>query len=500
MTEEEYGRLAGAEHLRRFGQYFTPPKAAEFMARWACPGAERVLDPAVGNSVFLKAARQAEPSCRLFGCELDPAVLDSFGNPTGAEVCPGDYMTSGWEERYDAILCNPPYGRFQSVDNRTEALEEIFRHTGVRYSRYTNLYALFLLKSIHQLSRKGRLAYLIPSEFLNSRYGEPIKRLLVEQKLLRAILRFEEDRALFPNAVTTCCILLLDREEKEVADFCQIGRPEDLTLPLTGGRHIPYKALKPGEKWRGLFCGEEAPRSGKLCPLSRFCTVSRGIATGANSFYCLTKQQAEAQGLSPRDLTPCVCRSAQVEGPVFTEADFERLSRSGKPCFLLDVRREPDKALRTYLEQGRAQGVDRRYIPARRKPWYSVEQKAAAPIWASSACRGSIRFIRNLAGVKQLTTFHGITMKEDFSQDADLLFCTLLAPSVQKLLLENRKEMGGGLQKFQPNDLNTALTVDLPAISQADRQGILAIYEELKAGGCPRMGERLDRLLAPYLE
>lgn len=500
MDEAKYGKFAGAEHLRQFGQYFTPPEVAEFMVGWAFRGGERVLDPAVGNSVFLKAARRLAPSCTLRGWELDPVILEYFGNPAQAGLRQGDYLLAeDWDEQYDAIVCNPPYGRFQSVERRGEKLERLFRHTGLRWSGYTNLYTLFLLKSISQLSRRGRLAYLIPSEFLNSRYGGPVKRLLVEQGLLRAILRFEEDKKIFPNAVTTCCILLLDREEKSGADFYSLKDLCELTLPLTGGRHVPYGELDPEAKWRGLFCGERAGENGKLRPLSDFCTVSRGIATGANGFYCLSREQAERYGLDRRDLTPCVCRSAQIKGSVFTEADFEELARSGKPAYLLDVQREPDGRLLAYLERGREQGVDRRYIPARRKPWYSVEQKEPAPIWASSACRGNIRFIRNLAGVKQLTTFHGLYMKEAFSADTDLLFCTLLAPAVQNLLLSNRKEMGNGLRKFQPNDLNDARTVDIGALSEGDEKDILSIYEDLKAGAAFQWEACLDEILLPYL-
>ena len=497
--EETYRKKVGRAHLKAYGQYFTPPEAAAFMARWACAGGGRVLDPAAGGSVFLKAAAEAAPTCRLTGYEVDPLMLDHFGNPAGAELRCGDYLKSDWSERYDAILCNPPYGRFQSIPNREELLEELFVRTGVRYSRYTNLSVLFLLKSICQLSDRGRLAYLLPLEFLNSGYGESVKRLLVEQRLLRAVLRFEQDGELFPDAVTTCCILLLDREEKNTASFYSLGSLKELdTLSPEGVRQVPYERLEPRAKWLPLF-GEETERSGGLRPLSDFCTVSRGVATGANGFFCLSAPQIEALRLKKSYFRPCICRSAHVTGSLFTAEDFEALSQRGRPVWLLDIREEPDEALKAYLRQGVALGVDRKYLPAHREPWYAMEQREAAPIWISSACRKTLRVVRNLTGVGNLTTFHGIYVRPEFEADTDLLFCTLLAPSVQRLLLSNRKEMGGGLTKFQPGDLNDAPIPDLEAFSPKDRAAVLELYRQLLEGSCPDLEQGLDSILEKYI-
>ena len=148
------------------------------MCAWACKDAHSMLDPAVGNSVFLKFARKYNAECKLTGYEIDSKILEYFGNPTNADIINADYLLNGWEEKYDAIVCNPPYNRFQAISNRSEILNAICLHTGVKYSGYTNLYILFLLKSIHQLSDRGRLAYIVPSEFMNSKYGTAIKELL----------------------------------------------------------------------------------------------------------------------------------------------------------------------------------------------------------------------------------------------------------------------------------------------------------------------------------
>lgn len=499
--EQAYNKAVGARHLKQYGQFFTPERAAQFMVSWACEGAETMLDPAAGNSVFLRAARACYPDCVLTGYEVDGAMLDHFGNPACADLRWDDYLRGDWQGRYDAIVCNPPYHRFQAVEGREKLLEDIRTHTGVNCSGRSNLYSLFLVKSMAQLSERGRLAYLVPSEFLNSQYGTPLKKRMVEEKLLRAILNLDCEKDLFPGAITTACILLLDREEKEGVDFYRVSSLEELVdlQSLTPVCHVRYKNLRAEDKWRPYLLGERRLERGALVPLSKFCTVSRGIATGANEFYCFSRSRMKKHHLQEAYFTPCICRSAQVKEPVLTEAKFRALAAQDQTVYLLDVRNVEDEWLKRYVEAGEKQGIPTRYLPAHRNPWYSVERKAAAPIWVCSAYRNGMKFVRNRAGAANLSTFHGIYMKEPYVGEADLLFAYLLTPTAQRLLEEERKELGGGLQKFQPNDLNRARILDLDLISERDRACMLAFYRQMEEHGSTHLMEKVDHIVRAYL-
>jgi len=228
-SEAAYAGHIGPDHIKTYGQYFTDPLVARFMCRWACREADTMLDPAVGNSVFLLQTRQLYPACTRTGYEIDNAILDFFGNPSDSKLIHADYLTADWDKRYDAIVGNPPYGRFQSIRDRDKIFDTILEHTGIRYSRCTNLYALFLIKSMRQLSPGGRLAFLIPTEFMNAAYGTPVKQKLLSEHLLRGIIHFKNDRDMFPGAVTTCCILLIDHQPKDTILFYTLDSKEQLT-------------------------------------------------------------------------------------------------------------------------------------------------------------------------------------------------------------------------------------------------------------------------------
>jgi len=495
MDENRYNEITPLGHRRALGQYFTPPAIAAFMTAWACVGARSMLDPAVGNSVFLRAARERYPGLLLTGYELDAGMLDFFGNPADAALVHADYLRGGWTETYDAIVCNPPYRRFRSIPERKELLADVYAHTGVRLSGYTNLCLLFLVKSIAQMSERGRLAYILPSEFLNSRYGEPVKRLLIERRLLRAVIDVPDDAGLFADAVTTCCILLLDREEKDAAAFCALTLTEK-AVELGPSRTAAYTELDPARKWRGFFAPENGVARRNLRPVSVFCRVSRGIATGANGFFCFRRSQIEQYRLPERCFTPCVCHAPDVHRPVFTAADWKALAEADGTAYLLDVTEADTPELAAYVRQGEADGVDRRYLPSKRTLWYSVERKPAAPIWVCSVGRSGLKFVRNRAGAAALTTFHGVYVKEEYADDTDLLFGYFLTPTAQTLLRENRKILGNGLEKFQPNDLNTASMLDIALLTPDDR----AAMRRLAADPSPDDIAAMDAIVRRYME
>lgn len=307
------------------------------MCAWASGNAKTMLDPATGNSIFLTYVKKYNPQYILTGYEIDSTILKYFGNPSSAKLINDDYLLNDWDSKYDAIICNPPYNRFQAIENRDDIIDSIYEHTGVRYNGYTNLYILFLIKSIFQLSETGRLAYIIPSEFLNSKYGTDVKKLLIEKKLLRAIINFENDNEMF----------------------------QDTVVPSV---RVEYCQLSADDKWRSYLNHEIPVEYEHLKPISQFCSISRGIATGANDFFCFSLQKAREYDIPENYLSKCICHSADVKSPIFSDTDYEDLSNSGKTVYLLDVSSKDYDAIKSYIKMGEANGINKKYLPSCRKP------------------------------------------------------------------------------------------------------------------------------------
>ena len=132
--------------------------------------------------IFSRLLLEKKNDLRIKGFEVDEVIFEEaqkeFGNCRNVDLLLQDYMYNDWQNRYDGNICNPPYFKFHDYDNKN-ILKEIESRLQCKLTGFTNLYTLFLLKSIRQLKPDGRCAYIVPSEFLNSDYGKLVKKHLL---------------------------------------------------------------------------------------------------------------------------------------------------------------------------------------------------------------------------------------------------------------------------------------------------------------------------------
>lgn len=516
--EEEYSNKVGREHLKKFGQYFTNDKIAKFMCRWAGKNAKTMLDPASGNAIFLRTIKELYDEIEVTGFEIDNNILEFFNSPYREYIHNKDYLLDNWEEKYDCIVCNPPYNRFQYIPNKDMVLEIVLRETGIKLSGYSNLYSFFLLKSIYQMSDTGRLAFIIPTEFLNSKYGEILKDILIKEKLIRAIINFKNNDEIFINATTTSCILLLDKERCDKILFYNINSIDDLeNIEISENDQdqnnkdnikpleVEVEKIQANEKWRIFLNHEEVNNFNNLVDVSNFCKTKRGIATGANEYFCFTSNKIQEFNLSLEYLVPCITKSSDIKNLIFEDDDYESLVLQNKLVYLLNLPGGSvnlSKEAEKYIELGVQQGIDKKYLPSKRKHWYTMEKKDIAPIWVSSASRGKMKFIRNFTNTRTLTTFHSIYVNSEKLDLVDILYCYFLTPTAQSILRESRKELGNGLDKFQPNDINNAKMLNVDILTKYDKEEVLKIFWTIRNSNHTDEGiliDKLDILFQKYL-
>ena len=493
--EREYSQFVSIEHRKKFAQFFTPFLIAQFMAKWitANKKLQTVLDPAFGLGVFARAIRQTNKECLIKGFDIDSTILQQaeniFEDDAYTSIQLTDYMFNDWENRYDGIICNPPYFKFHDYDNKN-ILKEIEVRLGLKLNGFTNLYTLFLLKSAYQLNESGRAAYIIPSEFLNSDYGKLVKSYLVKNKLLRYIVIFDFEENVFDDALTTASILLFanDKEKSEV-EFINIRTLDELvelqkkfeSYPnFKSENAIAFSELNPEIKWRAYYQKQNATKFKNLVPFSNYGKVVRGIATGANEYFTFNKSKAEQFNISEKYMLPCITKSVDIDGAFFTKEDFERLKHKSKFVYLLNATEPNEPSVKKYLTKGEAEEVHKKFLTASRNPWHILENRPPSPIWVSVFNRSGLRFIRNEAMISNLTTFHCIYLNMFSMPKVDLLFAYLLTDISKDIFNDNRREYGNGLQKFEPNDINNALIVDLDRIEKKDEEKILELYHEYR--------------------
>jgi adenine-specific DNA-methyltransferase len=488
--ELQYAGTRDLAYRRKRGQFFTPFNVARFMSQWLTEvtgESPRILDPCAGLGVFERAITAVDP---LFATkahfslwEKDEGLVRDLCNicerlEIRRTVTADDFLREhAWSDSYDAIIANPPYYRHHFIENKAAIRDEISSMVGTTFSVQTNVYCWFLIKALSLLKSGGRLAFIIPTEFLNANYGVPVKQYLLEHECVRHIISVGYRSKAFDDALTTACVLLAEKSDGRgtsirfhAADSAD--ELDDLTTFLGKSTFKEYRTddLDADRKWRSFFSGvrQTATEAARLLPFSAYGRFSRGIATGANEFFAIRPSTAADWKLPGKCLLPCVSKARHAPGRRFTAQDYEGLKRTDNPILLFDGQAAKGEAVSAYIESGCDAGYHERYLTRTRDPWYALEKRRPAPIWVGVFGRNGVRFVWNESDCLTLTCFHVFQPSDLGEKYLPILFLYLNSTLGRELLEPEKREYGDGLEKYEPNDINRSPAADFRLLGKRD--------------------------------
>ncbi len=481
----------------RLGQFATPTALAEDILSYASSllpsGAKvRFLDPAIGTGSFYSAFLKIFLKKRIdeaLGFEIDP----HYGEPAkqlwkdySITIKHGDFTHAEPTPRYNLIICNPPYVRHHHLQNGDKSRLQLRTQqaSGMKISGLAGLYCHFLGISHSWMAADGVAGWLIPSEFLDVNYGQAVKRYLLDRVTLLHIHRFDPNDIQFADALVSSAIVW----------FRNAPPPPDHKVKFTFGgtlfkpyiaRNIIIRALAYEPKWTRFPASDVRSRSSVLTLADFFC-IKRGLATGDNNFFILSEEEIASRHLPLEVFTPI------LPSPRYLLQDEVRSRRDGSPdikrrLFLLNTKLSEDEirirfpALFLYIQEGKARELHKRYLCSHRSPWYSQENRPAAPIVCTYLGRGNtrnrqpFRFILNRSSATVANVYLAMYPKafliRALRQDKMLIrrIWEALNQITPSELLGEGRVYGGGLYKLEPRELGsvdvTFLADILPDVS-----------------------------------
>lgn len=489
MLEHKYITETPLTHRKNFAQFFTPKNVAQLMAKWLLKDRPKtILDPAFGLGVFYEEIKQINPNIYLTGYEIDQHIFNYYNrnNLPNLTIVNNDYLAADIKG-YDAIICNPPYMRFQKFSNRHEILPILEKKLAKKLTGYTNIASIFLIKAIKELNIQGRLAFLMPFEFFNTGYGKEIKQILLEENLLKQIVIFNNEKDIFPEVTTTICLLFCQKNgQNEPVKITTIEDNEEINNLDNIENYYQYtlekNQLPPQQKWTPIMTSlsQEQTIPKNFCQVLTYGSFKRGIATGANEFFALTKEQIKQIELDEINVSKCITKSPLIRKLVFTENDFQELSNQNQPVYCLNVKSENQPSIINYIKQGEKLGLHERYLTKNRKPWYKIETREPAPILFGVFNRGRIKVIRNYSQAINFTCFHGFYPNIFGVENIDKLFIYFLSDQGQTIIKTNKRNYGNNLDKLEPGDINNCFCPNLTQLNLIDNEQVLKIIELAK--------------------
>jgi hypothetical protein len=477
----------------RMGQFATPSALAlDILAhakKLLPPGSKiRFLDPALGTGAFYSALLRIFPQSRLaaaMGYEIDPHyghAAREVWEDTGLAVHLTDFTRSEAPgDGFNLLVCNPPYVRHHHIINGEKArlLGRVSAACDMQPSGLAGLYCYFLFLSHTWMTKGGLAGWLIPSEFMDVNYGEAVKRYLLDKVTLLHIHRFDPNEVQFGDALVSSAVVWFRNEPPPPGHSVEFSYGGTLLAPKTV-RPIPAEILRFEPKWTRFPMSAPLPKT-TAPSLADFFSIRRGLATGDNDYFILTAEQISRFGL-PSELFRPILPSPRYLPVNEVEADEQGNPLIDRPLFLLDCRlpeteiRAMYPALWRYLEEGKARNVAERYLCLHRSPWYSQENRPAAPLVCTYLGRANLksgrpfRFILNRSNATVTNVYLALYPKEPLasimreSPEMAREVWTILNRICPNAMLAEGRVYGGGLHKLEPKELANVPASELAAL------------------------------------
>lgn len=175
-------------NVTQMGQVFTPDSIVKFMLGLR-KNKTTVLEPSAGQGAFLSLLEK-----RAVGIEIDGQIIKD------KRVIACDFFDYSVSHKFDTIIGNPPYVRYQDIKPATKALLPM-----QMFDKRSNLYLFFIAKCIEHLNSKGELIFITPRDFLKATNAVKLNNALYTQGSMTHYFELG-DETIFKGYSPNCAI------------------------------------------------------------------------------------------------------------------------------------------------------------------------------------------------------------------------------------------------------------------------------------------------------
>ncbi len=474
-----------ATYQKLRGGYYTPKPIADFLTTWAIQTPETtVLEPSCGDGIILASAVKRLIQCGakreaiyklVQGVELDPEEAQkaverilAMNELHPANVETGDFFTYcqtylARDVHFDTIIGNPPFVRYQHFPELHRAMAfYLMQRAGLHPNRLTNSWVPFLVASTMLLTKRGRLAMVIPAELLQVNYAAELRYFLSQHYSYITLITFK--KLVFDGIQQEIVLLLGERNGSDHTGIRTIeldGIDDLLTYEHTTLSREELKEMDHStEKWTMYFLNEEElellrrlQNHPKLTTSGYVIDVDVGIVTGLNEFFVLTQEQVEKHSLMPYTQR-IVGRSAQLSGIRFSEEDWLTNVEKQSPAFLVNPPDEPfyrlPDSLKEYVTTGEEKGMNKGYKCRIRNRWYVVPSAWIPQAFMLRQVHHYPKIILNDAAATSTDTIHRVKLRNGVpARTVAASFLNSLTFAFSEV---TGRSYGGGVLELEPNE------------------------------------------------
>lgn len=202
------------------------------------------------------------------------------------KICCCDSLRFDWSQKFDCIVGNPPYVKFQDLtDTNRSFLSSNWSTTS--FGTY-NLYFAFFELSYNLLSDNGRLGYITPNNFFTSLAGESLRVYFQRLQCIYRIVDFNAAKVF--DVQTYTAISFINKSKNDSIEYARLKDGQQSPCKFLNAPSFSnnsYNGLN-SKKWR-LLCGEERFIIKQIEsigePIGQLFNICAGIATLKDDVY-----------------------------------------------------------------------------------------------------------------------------------------------------------------------------------------------------------------------
>lgn len=479
------------------GAYYTPLQLANAMVNlFASEPISKVLEPSCGDGVFIDSLAKKgllnKVKC-LTAIEIDSdeaeKVRKHYATNRAIKVLHEDffdyYKRCYKKERYDLILGNPPYIRYQYLTEKQRSIQsQILTEHGMKANKLINAWVCFLVACVQMLADNGKIAFVIPAEILQVAYAEDLRLFLSNQLSRITLITFE--KLVFPEIQQEVLVFIGEKggDEKgiRIIKMNDLSGFDTLVLHKKGYQKLQHAK----EKWTKYFVSskdvdviQKIRADSRFARFSDFGIINIGITTGNNNYFSIDKTTETSFNLQPVSL-PLIGRSSHAHGIFFTEDDWKANVNSGKKAMLINFPDIPYDSYpashKLYIKNGEKSGQQKGYKCSIRDRWYIVPS-----IWVPDAFflrRNNLypKFVLNKCGAVSTDTMHRMKFNDGVDAESVLLsYYNSISFAFTEIC---GRSYGGGVLEILPGEMGNIM---LPKIDNVDPKLKMSLLERIDA-------------------
>lgn len=484
------------------GAYYTPLQLAKAMvAFFANKDFAHILEPSCGDGIFidcLSSAGVLSKENAVTAVEIDKGEAEKVrkryeGNAT-VEVCAEDffdfYRRSHQTNKYDLVIGNPPYIRYQYLTDKQRQMQaQILSSQGMKANKLINSWVCFLVACVQMLSDNGKIAFIIPADILQVAYAEDLRLFLSNNLQSITLITFE--KLVFPEIEQEVLVFVGEKGCKEkgirIIEMQTLDDFRKLDLEQNGFQPL----LHVKEKWTKYFITRDeidivqAIRNDRrFVRFADYGLINVGITTGNNDYFSVNETTANEYALQSVSL-PLIGRSSHAHGIHFTKDDWQKNVKAGKKAMLIKFPDSPFESYpdghKKYITLGEEHKQHKGYKCSIRDRWYIVPS-----VWIPDAFflrRNNLypKFVLNRYDAVSTDTMHRMKFNDGVEAENVLLsYYNSISFAFTEIC---GRSYGGGVLEILPGEMGNIMLPKIENIAPHTRKTLLGFVDDIVRQG-----------------